>query len=56
MECFYRTIQSEPSGRSAVVLERTTHHVKFTLSEDTNALVIRYFIPILKMVGHGCCF
>lgn len=47
-DTLYRTIQSESSGRSAVKLERTTHYVRFKLSEDTNALVIRYSIPDTK--------
>jgi hypothetical protein len=41
----YRTIASESSRRSAVILDGTTQYVRFVLTENTNALVIRYSIP-----------
>lgn len=38
-------IQSEASGRQAVMLNNTGDYVEFTLEEPANAMVIRYSIP-----------
>jgi len=39
------TLASEASGRSAVQLTRPGDYVEFTLTQDTNAINVRYSIP-----------
>lgn len=41
----YLTVASESSGRRAVTLNQTGHHVRFTLTQPANSLVVRYSIP-----------
>lgn len=41
----YLTTASEASGRQAVRLSATGHHVRFTLTAPTNSIVVRYSIP-----------
>jgi hypothetical protein len=41
----YLTVASEASGRRAVRLSSTGQYVRFTLTQPTNSLVIRYSIP-----------
>ncbi|MGW6278778.1 CBM35 domain-containing protein [Kribbella sp. NPDC055071] len=41
----YRTVPSESSGRRAVRLDNTGKYVRFTLTQPTNSLVVRYSIP-----------
>ena len=42
---YVKAIQSEASQRQAVKLNQTGDYVTFTLTEDTNALVLRYSMP-----------
>lgn len=42
---YIEAIQSEASGRQAVVLDETGEYVEFTLTKPANALVLRYSIP-----------
>lgn len=41
----FRTVEAEASGREAVRLSDTGDHVEFELTEDADALVLRYSIP-----------
>uniref|UniRef100_UPI004056B9D5 starch-binding protein n=1 Tax=Acetatifactor sp. TaxID=1872090 RepID=UPI004056B9D5 len=42
---YREAIQSEASGRQAVMLQNEGDYVEFTLEEDANSLVLRYSIP-----------
>ncbi|WP_017586227.1 glycosyl hydrolase family 28-related protein [Nocardiopsis ganjiahuensis] len=41
----FRTVEAEASGRQAVRLSETGDHVEFELTEDADALVVRYSLP-----------